>query len=186
MTILPPNSINKLLPKDYREVYKAKELKQYYPEDFEMDLNGRSTPWEAIILIPFVDEAKLFQVESQFIEEGLIHLTKEETRWNSLGQTLEFVWNDQAETALEIHTFEGLNLEDQKTHSEIKDVTYFTRNDLVFSHSQTSSKKCIDFPSLNYLDVVGVKMEAVKNFNTEFYIPKLKFKPKIVNEAWLT
>lgn len=64
MTILPPNSINKLLPKDYREVYKAKELKQYYPEDFEMDLNGRSTPWEAIILIPFVDESKLFEVES--------------------------------------------------------------------------------------------------------------------------
>lgn len=40
MTILPPNSINKLLPKDYKKLYQIEEMKEYYPDDFDMDLNG--------------------------------------------------------------------------------------------------------------------------------------------------
>jgi 5'-3' exonuclease len=32
------------------------ELKEFFPEDFDIDLNGRTLPWEAAILIPFADE----------------------------------------------------------------------------------------------------------------------------------
>ena len=31
-------------------------LKEYFPDDFDIDLNGRTLPWEAAILIPFADE----------------------------------------------------------------------------------------------------------------------------------
>ena len=35
------------------------ELKEYFPLDFDIDLNGRALPWEAACLIPFCDE-KIF------------------------------------------------------------------------------------------------------------------------------
>lgn len=28
----------------------------YYPLQFETDLNGKMQPWEAVVLIPFIDE----------------------------------------------------------------------------------------------------------------------------------
>lgn len=48
----------KLLPTYYRPVAEG-DLKEYFPEDFPLDLNGKTIAWEAIVLIPFCDE-KLF------------------------------------------------------------------------------------------------------------------------------
>lgn len=31
-------------------------LKKYYPEDFSKDLNGKKQDWEAVVLIPFIDQ----------------------------------------------------------------------------------------------------------------------------------
>ena len=31
----------------------------FYPVDFEQDLNGKKQEWEAIVKIPFIDEARL-------------------------------------------------------------------------------------------------------------------------------
>ena len=31
-------------------------VKEYYPVDFETDLNGKLQEWEAVVLIPFIDE----------------------------------------------------------------------------------------------------------------------------------
>jgi 5'-3' exonuclease len=75
-----------------------------------MDLNGRTTPWEAIILIPFVDEEKLFREENKLIEEGKIKLSAEEDLRNKLGSNLEFTWTSEAEGVIEVRAFEGLKL----------------------------------------------------------------------------
>ena len=32
------------------------ELIEYYPENFETDLNGKKHDWEAVVLLPFIDE----------------------------------------------------------------------------------------------------------------------------------
>jgi 5'-3' exoribonuclease 1 len=34
-----------------------------YPADFNVDLNGKTNAWEAIVLIPFVDENRLLKEE---------------------------------------------------------------------------------------------------------------------------
>jgi 5'-3' exonuclease len=54
---MPIKSIG-LLPPGYGTI--AKDiLKEFFPLEFDIDLNGRALPWEAACLIPFCDE-KLF------------------------------------------------------------------------------------------------------------------------------
>ena len=31
---------------------------EYYPVDFKSDLNGKQQEWEAVVLIPFIQEVK--------------------------------------------------------------------------------------------------------------------------------
>jgi len=59
LSIMPTRSIG-LLPDSYAEIAGG-VLKEYFPPDFEIDLNGRALPWEAICLIPFVDENLFIQ-----------------------------------------------------------------------------------------------------------------------------
>ena len=34
-------------------------LKDFYPVNFETDLNGKQHDWEAVVVIPFIDEEQL-------------------------------------------------------------------------------------------------------------------------------
>ena len=43
----------------------------FYPEDFELDLNGKKNDWEAVILIPFIDERRLLDAVSS-VDPALI------------------------------------------------------------------------------------------------------------------
>ena len=33
----------------------------FYPQEFEQDLNGKKQDWEAIVKIPFIDEKRLLK-----------------------------------------------------------------------------------------------------------------------------
>ena len=61
--VLPPAS-RSLLPAPYRQlmVGEGSELLEYYPADFKTDMNGKKRSWEAIVLIPFIEEEKLVKV----------------------------------------------------------------------------------------------------------------------------
>jgi len=47
-------------------------LKEFFPNDFGIDLNGKTLPWEAIILIPFVDEVLFLQAEADMLKSGAV------------------------------------------------------------------------------------------------------------------
>ena len=36
-------------------------VRDFYPLDFETDLNGKQMEWEAVVLIPFIDEGRLLE-----------------------------------------------------------------------------------------------------------------------------
>ena len=52
LCVVPPKSKN-LLPPHLRPLYNGK-LKKYYPEDYELDYEGKHRDWEAIAMLPFV------------------------------------------------------------------------------------------------------------------------------------
>ena len=71
MGVLPSRS-RRLLPEAYRVNFflnKANDkdlmteptspIIDFYPYDFQLDLNGKKQDWEAIVLIPFIDEKRL-------------------------------------------------------------------------------------------------------------------------------
>lgn len=97
-------------------------IKKYYPEEFKKDLNGKKQDWEAVVLIPFIDEVsllfvllvtpyKLFFVKSiridiieLFLQKLLLEvmeplnekLTEEEKKRNSPGPMLVYTYTPES------------------------------------------------------------------------------------------
>ena len=65
LSVLPAES-GRLLPEPYRELMteQASPLSEFYPRDFETDLNGKRNDWEAVVKIPFLDEESMVGVLS--------------------------------------------------------------------------------------------------------------------------
>jgi 5'-3' exonuclease len=61
----------KLLPPAYGEIARN-ELLEYFPEDFGLDLNGKTLSYEAIVLIPFCAEERVLEEESKIISSGKV------------------------------------------------------------------------------------------------------------------
>ena len=40
-------------------IMEQSEIIEYYPVNFKTDLNGKQQEWEAVVLIPFIDEVGL-------------------------------------------------------------------------------------------------------------------------------
>lgn len=63
---------------------KESPILDFYPEKFEQDLNGKKADWEAVVLIPFIDETKLLTV----MENEVLNLSTEEAYRNSRGNMM--------------------------------------------------------------------------------------------------
>lgn len=92
---MPSASIWHLLPEPYHQFLAIDELKEYYPLDFEIDLNGKTTPWEAVILIPFVDENVIIWIENELRDAGKLKLSAKEQERNVDGISRQFKWSEK-------------------------------------------------------------------------------------------
>ncbi|KAJ7082372.1 exonuclease II [Mycena belliarum] len=61
----------------------------FYPLEFEQDLNGKKQDWEAIVKIPFIDQDRLLSA----MQARESRLTAEEQRRNSYGTSTKFMYN---------------------------------------------------------------------------------------------
>jgi len=69
LCIMPQRSF-KLLPDEYAVIPKI--MSSEFPTQFNVDLNGKTNAWEAIVLIPFVDEIEVINQEKKLFEiEGM-------------------------------------------------------------------------------------------------------------------
>ncbi|KAJ3213714.1 hypothetical protein HDU67_002555 [Dinochytrium kinnereticum] len=87
MGVLPVAS-QTLIPPVYRDLMTDPNspIADFYPLEFELDLNGKKQDWEAVVKIPFIDEKRLIRA----LEAREAQLTQEERRRNSFGQAVIF------------------------------------------------------------------------------------------------
>ncbi|KAG2187846.1 hypothetical protein INT44_000596 [Umbelopsis vinacea] len=83
MGVLPSLS-RKLLPAAYRDLMTdpTSPIIDFYPTDFELDMNGKKQDWEAIVKIPFIDEERLLSA----MKSREHRLTKDEASMERIGQ----------------------------------------------------------------------------------------------------
>ncbi|XP_023568734.1 5'-3' exoribonuclease 1 isoform X2 [Octodon degus] len=91
LAVLPAASKN-LLPACYQHLMTSEDspIIEYYPPDFKTDLNGKQQEWEAVVLIPFIDEKRLLGAM-----ESCNHALKEEERKRNRHSECLMCWYDK-------------------------------------------------------------------------------------------
>lgn len=56
-------------------------ITDFYPNDFEIDMNGQTALWKGVALLPFIDETRLLAAMNQYNSK----LSKEEALRNTWG-----------------------------------------------------------------------------------------------------
>ncbi|CAJ0577926.1 unnamed protein product, partial [Mesorhabditis spiculigera] len=87
LAVLPAASAN-CLPVPLQALMKDDNspILDFYPTDFETDLNGKVNDWEAVVLVPFIDQARLLQA----MESKQRFLSADEKRRNTLGPHIQY------------------------------------------------------------------------------------------------
>lgn len=91
MSVLPAASSH-ALPEVFHALMKDpdSEIIEFYPEEFEIDMNGKKMSWQGIPLLPFIDEKRLLDAVQGKYEE----LTEYEKERNTNKQAELFISNE--------------------------------------------------------------------------------------------
>lgn len=94
MGVLPDLSSSHI-PLAFRDLLSdpASPIIDFYPVDFEQDLNGKKQDWEAIVKIPFIDEKRLLKTMATRAHR----LSSEEVKRNAFGDSWRFTFDGAAD-----------------------------------------------------------------------------------------
>lgn len=169
---LPPASSN-LLPAAYQWLMLGEHspLKAFYPDTFEIDMNGKKSPWEAVVLLPFIDEKLLLKAEADHCSVGASAamgrpLHKSDLRRNDFGRMTRVRFSPSClETVRAPQGYTDMGFADiVNCQTEAVEVMYDTRPGTPFKPEVIPGTVCPypGFPSLGILPIAGTRTEAVK------------------------
>ena len=94
MGVLPDRS-KKIVPQVYWPLMTDPNspIIDFYPRDFELDMNGKKMDWEAVVKIPFIDETRLLAA----MEPKNQLLTDDEKARNDFGVALKFTYSEDVD-----------------------------------------------------------------------------------------
>jgi len=172
--ILPKTSFD-LLPPCYKDF--PNQAPEYFPENVEIDYNGKHTPWEAVVLLPFLDEKKVLELEQKDR-----NLTKEEEVYNKWGNSFKFKKNEINDKDIEFSVYEiyqnknydMISNYEKKTvdcsFPTLKTISYdfsLGENKIYFGKNNVKkTKKITIHPKLT----VKIDQEQLQNFLSQKYI----------------
>ncbi|KAJ3362975.1 5'-3' exoribonuclease 2 [Allomyces javanicus] len=84
-----PAASRKHIPSVFHDLMTSdkSEIIDFYPVDFEVDLNGKKHAWQGVALLPFIDEQRLLKA----INERYPHMSEADHRLNSRGTEVMMV-----------------------------------------------------------------------------------------------
>jgi 5'-3' exoribonuclease 1 len=96
MGVLPDRS-KKIVPTAYWDLMTNPKspIIDFYPRDFELDMNGKKMEWEAVVKIPFIEEKRL--LDAMKTKDDL--LSPDEKSRNGFGVTLKFTYQPEVNFA---------------------------------------------------------------------------------------
>ncbi len=137
MGVLPDRS-KKIVPTVYWDLMTNPEspIIDFYPRDFELDMNGKKMEWEAVVKIPFIEEKRLLSAMAP--KDAM--LSDDETKRNEFGVSLSF------------------------SYAPDKDFTYASSLPGVFPDLEHCHcvENIFDLPTMDGLDVYVGLVEGVK------------------------
>ncbi|KAH9003127.1 exonuclease II [Lactarius hatsudake] len=88
-----PEASKELLPEAYQDLMwdPNSPILDFYPQEFDQDLNGKKQDWEAVVKIPFIDEKRLLRA----MQSREHRLTAEENVRNGFGTSYQFRYNSE-------------------------------------------------------------------------------------------
>jgi 5'-3' exonuclease len=91
LCVLPPKSSH-LLPKPLDKLLTDKDssIKEYYPDEFEIDLAGKKNDWQGVVIIPMIDPEiikEIFLKNKNLIDE-------KDMKRNILGKSFIYTFGD--------------------------------------------------------------------------------------------
>lgn len=164
-------------------------IKQFYPEDFEVDLNGKKFAWQGVALLPFIDEKKL--LDAMATKYPL--LSAEEKRRNAFGEealifsTKHPLYNDV------VSNFYGKKATDAKfkinakvseglSGKASKDESYIPNGELVFPFVNSSDPDH-QFGNLDTDESVKISfhMPVLNSVHKSMLLPGVKFSEPVLD-----
>jgi 5'-3' exoribonuclease 1 len=160
---LPPASCN-FLPRPYQWLMTSADspVLHFYPTDFGIDQDGKKNPWEAVVLLDFIDEKQL--IEAERLHCPTEKLSRAEHARNQFGTVLTHLFDPGC-----VETYPSCNpeigLPDIPACQSVVTDSYpslapgsFFKPELV----PGTVYPIAGFPSLTILPLNGMKTEAVK------------------------
>jgi len=161
LSIMPIRSF-KLLPSCYRAIA-TNELKDFFPDDFSVDLNGKTLAWEAIVLIPFVDQSLFLEMETKMLQSGALFTDKENARnnWKFIYHDYKFAPSTDAPPLPS--TLTNLKpLAHDQTRCELNE-EYKNVGESSFTPTLLPGCKCpcVGYPSFQQLGVIDISYQTI-------------------------
>mmetsp|Transcript_39060 Transcript_39060/g.87348 ORF Transcript_39060/g.87348 Transcript_39060/m.87348 type:complete len:1924 (+) Transcript_39060:98-5869(+) len=164
-----PAASSQFLPAPYRKLMttSSSPIADFYPADFRVDMNGKRNPWEGVNLLPFIDAQRMRVTLAQLCPPDC--LTPAETKRNSFGDPIEFVYDSSPafEGALHKSCNPAMGLPDLakcKVRARSRKDMPFDRTDIVFKPEVKVG--CVmpwpGFPSLHALPIPAAEIRPLK------------------------
>lgn len=160
---LPPSSLG-LLPLPYQWLMKSASspILEYYPIQFDIDMNGKRNPWEAVVLLPFIDSQRLLEAEIMYCPRS--SLSSLERQRNSFGKIWHFVFDPaNLETVPSCNPAIGL-MDIPKCQTKVTEISFDLHPTTPFRSELIPGtvKTCAGFPSLGVIPISGATLEPIK------------------------